>query len=307
MIKHYIGTNPDSVTKENEPAAVSPIRAYLYAPTDKEIEEISEKSNIPVSLLRLALDRNALSRIHQNHVTYAIFDIPLASGSTTNQQIKTNPVGIYFREGIFVVVSNTQFPLVVQTLEDPETMAISNEQLFLRIVYSNAVIYARKLSYIDKETEKLENQMKRRVRNTAIFQLMDYQRSLTAMTTSLRGLKRMLTRIKEKKFCTEDTDLLEDSIVAAEQAEEMAEIFNDDLNALMDGFGSVISNSVNQIMKILTALTLILSIPMVIAGLYGMNVRLPFENDYNAFWYVCGISGVIAIVTTIWFYIKKML
>jgi magnesium transporter len=74
----------------------------------------------------------------------------------------------------------------------------------------------------------------------------------------------------------------------------------------MDGFGSITSNSVNDIMKILTALTLILSIPMVMAALYGMNVRLPLAEDVNAFWYVCGASAVIALGTSIWFYFKKM-
>ncbi len=301
MIKNY------AETLANKTDSALPMRIYLYSPNDEELEDISRKSGIAVALMKLALDQNALSRIHKNHVTYAIFDIPVVYGGAKHQRVKTYPVGLFFKEGAFIAISHISFPIISETLADPEMKGITNEELFLHLVFSISKVYIQQLSHIDKETEILEDQMKRRVKNTEIFQLMEYQRSLTAMTTSLRGLKRMLGHMKEKNYCQDQTDILEDSIVASEQAGEMAEIFNDDLNALMDGFGSVISNSVNQIMKILTALTLILSIPMVIAGLYGMNVRLPLANDYNAFWYVCGLSTLIAMVTTIWFYFKKML
>jgi len=303
MIKNYIESSIPDKDKDIE----LPMRIYMHSPDEKEMEEISKKSGISATLLKLALDQNALSRIHQNHITYAIFDIPVVYGGIKHQRVKTYPVGLYFREGVFIAVSHASFPIVGEIMEDPEMKDVTNEELFLNMVFSIAKIYMRQLNHIDRETEILEDQMRRRVKNTAIFQLMEYQRSLTAMTTALRGLRRMLAKIKEKNYCMDNSEILDDAIVATEQASEMAEVFNDDLNALMDGFGSVISNSVNQIMKILTLLTLILSIPMVIAGLYGMNVRLPLATDFNAFWYICGISTLIAIVTTIWFYMKKML
>lgn len=301
MIKNYLES------ASNDKKTASSTRTYLSSPNEQELEEVSQKSGFTVATLKLALDKNALSRIHHNHFVYAIFDIPVVYGKARHQRVKTYPIGVFFKEGVFVVVSNSSFPIVNEILSQEESLDMTNESLFLLLLYSISKFYIKQLSHIDQETEVLENQMKRRVKNTEIFQLMEYQRSLTSLNTSLRGMKRLLVRIKEKNFCDDQVDLLEDATVAVEQAGEMAEIFNDDLNALMDGFGSVISNSVNQIMKILTALTLILSIPMVTAALYGMNVRLPMANDYNAFWYVCGISAIIALVTTVWFYFKKML
>ena len=301
MIKNYF----ESVADDKK--TFSSNRIYLSSPSDQELLLISQKSGFAVETLKLALDKNALSRIHHNHFVYAILDIPIVYGKARHQRVKTYPIGVFFKDGVFLVVSHTSFPIVNEILSQEETLEMSNESVFLLLLYSISKFYIKQLSHIDQETEVLENQMKRRVKNTEIFQLMEYQRSLTSLTTSLKGLKRLLIRIKEKNFCDDQVDLLEDATVAVEQAGEMAEIFNDDLNALMDGFGSVISNSVNQIMKILTALTLILSIPMVTAALYGMNVRLPLANEYNAFWYVCGVSAIIALVTTIWFYFKKML
>jgi magnesium transporter len=136
---------------------------------------------------------------------------------------------------------------------------------------------------------------------------MDYQRSLTAMNTSLKGLKRLLSHIKENEKLFESKDLMEDTIISIEQASEMADIFNSDLDALMDAFGSVLSNNVNQIMKILTSLTLIIAIPTMVAGIYGMNVKLPFADQSWAFSLIAGISLVTSLVTGIIFYRKNML
>ncbi len=303
MIKNFSGAGKDDGASA---APQKSARMYLYAPDEEEIAGVAEKVGLSADLLKLSLDRNALSRVHRNHMTYAIFDIPTVSRSARHQRVKTVPVGIYYNADLFIAVSNTSFAVISDILSDPDAVKTENEELFLRLMFEVAKIYIAQLNHINKETELLEDQMKRRVRNTAIFQLIEYQRSLTAITTSLRGLKRLLTRIRERNFCEDPNELLDDVMVAAEQASEMAEIFNDDLDALMDGFGSITSNSVNDIMKILTALTLILSIPMVIAGLYGMNVRLPFAENDSAFWYVCGISGLLSAGTAIWFYFKKM-
>ena len=81
----------------------------------------------------------------------------------------------------------------------------------------------------------------------------------------------------------DDEDLLEDVIIENKQAIEMCAIYRDILSSTMDAFSSVISNNVNDIMKVLTSLTLVLSIPTLIASIWGMNVKVPFEGDSVGF------------------------
>jgi len=98
----------------------------------------------------------------------------------------------------------------------------------------------------------------------------------------------------------EDEDLLEDVIVENRQASEMAKIYADILTGMMDAFTSVISNNLNRVMKFLTSVTILLSIPTIVASMYGMNVDLPFQHYSHAFvltiviWLV--ISGALALV-----------
>ena len=84
-----------------------------------------------------------------------------------------------------------------------------------------------------------------------------------------------LLRGKSVKMYEEDEELLEDVIVENRQASEMARIYTDILTGMMDAFASVISNNLNQVMKLLTSLTIILSIPAIVASFCGMNVQRP--------------------------------
>ncbi len=82
----------------------------------------------------------------------------------------------------------------------------------------------------------------------------------------------------------DDTDLLEDVIIENKQAIEMCTIYRDILSGTMDAFASVISNNLNIVMKVLTLITIILTIPTIVASLWGMNVAgLPFTNNPLAF------------------------
>ena len=74
----------------------------------------------------------------------------------------------------------------------------------------------------------------------------------------------------------EDEELLEDVIVENKQASEMARIYTDILTGMMDAFTSVISNNLNRVMKLLTSITIILSIPTIVGSFWGMNVKVPF-------------------------------
>ena len=102
----------------------------------------------------------------------------------------------------------------------------------------------------------------------------------------------------------EDEDLIEDVIVENKQAIEMASIYSGILNGTMDTFASVISNNQNSVMKFLATITIVLSIPTMIASFYGMNVNsagMPFANSPWGFPIVIGISIIISMIMVLVF------
>ena len=133
-----------------------------------------------------------------------------------------------------------------------------------------------------------------------MLELRELEKSLVYFTTSLRSnelvMERLMRNEKIKKY-PEDTDLLEDVITENKQAIEMANIYTGILNGTMNAFSSVISNNLNISMKFLAAITIIMSIPTMIASFYGMNLNvdgMPFAHSVHGFWIVIGIAALIS-------------
>lgn len=112
-------------------------------------------------------------------------------------------------------------------------------------------------------------------------------------------LERLL-RGRYIKLYEEDQDILEDAIIENEQAIEMANIYTTIMNGMMDAFSSVISNNLNNVMKFLTSVTIVLSVPTIVFSFYGMNVHLPFASSPLSWLYTLtgsiGISLLLVII-----------
>ena len=156
------------------------------------------------------------------------------------------------------------------------------------------------LRHIDRMSHKIEQELHKSMKNKELIQLLDLEKSLVYFTTSLRSneivLEKMM-RMENVKQYPEDEDLLEDVIIENKQAIEMANIYSNILSGTMDAFASVISNNLNIVMKTLTSITIVMSIPTMIASFWGMNVHVPFENGSQ--WAFIGIVGFSIILTGI--------
>ena len=145
---------------------------------------------------------------------------------------------------------------------------------------------------------------------------MEIQKSLVYFTTALRDnqlvLQKLIRLVRAKTinsilpFSEDDIDLLEDIMIENKQAIEMVDMHRTILESMMDGFASVINNNVNQVMKFLAAITIILSIPTMLASFWGMNVDLPLKDTNFGFWYVIAISTILTVLVILFFRKKKM-
>ena len=115
-----------------------------------------------------------------------------------------------------------------------------------------------------------------------------------------------LLRWKHLRMYEEDQDLLEDVIIENKQAIEMANIYSSILNSMMNAFASIISNNLNIVMKFLTSITIVLSVPTMISSFYGMNVTLPFQHHTFGFLYVILLSIFVTVISAILLFKKGM-
>ncbi len=155
----------------------------------------------------------------------------------------------------------------------------------------------------------VQNKLEKSLRNKELLQMMKLEKSLVFFSTSLKGnevvLEKMV-RLESIKQLPEGGDLLDDVIIENRQAMEMCTIYRDILSGTMDAYASIISNNLNIVMKVLTSLTVLLSVPALFASFWGMNVSVPFSNSPFGFYIVLAISVITASIAFILLWRKKM-
>ena len=138
------------------------------------------------------------------------------------------------------------------------------------------------------------------MKNKELFDLMDINKSLVYFSTALNAdnvVLSKLTRMEEYKKYEDDMDLIEDTKIELNQAIEMCTMYREIISGMTDAFASVISNNVNNVMRVLAVITIVLSVPTLIASIFGMNFKnMPLINNDIGFWVVIGVSIVLALV-----------
>ncbi|MBN1320876.1 MAG: magnesium transporter CorA family protein [Thermoleophilia bacterium] len=283
----------------------------LVSPTEEELERVSRELQIPLDLLVGPLDEEEKSRIDvEDGLTHVIVDIPVLVREEEQRGYETIPLGMLIHPDYFITTCLRPNPILGEfergTVKGYATFW--KTRFMLQVLQRVSAFYLRYLSRIDRETDKVERELRASMKNAEIFDLLSLQKSLVYFTTSLRSneaVLQKLPRTKTIKMYEEDEDLLEDVIIENKQASEMAKIYTDILTGMMDAFTSVISNNLNRVMKLLTSLTIILAIPTIVASLFGMNVNLPFENYSHAFAITIVIAVVISAVIALVFWRKR--
>ena len=174
----------------------------------------------------------------------------------------------------------------------------NRERFIFQIFYRAALLFLNYLKEINLRSQQIEQELQSAVSNTELIRLQLLEKSLVYFTTSLRSDEIMIGRlanIRQFKVSEDDEDLFADVSVEYRQALEMANVYSNILNGMMNTFASIISNNLNSVMRILTSLTVILMLPTLLTSMYGMNVSLPMKDHPYAFYIIMGASLIIAV------------
>ena len=259
----------------------------LVYPSEDELRTVSAILGVEPTFLRAALDEEETSRIDsEDGQTLIIVDTPAMEQDETGVVYSTLPLGIIVTDKYIVTVCLKETS-VVRDLQDGMVKDVRTQQrtrFILNILLLVAKRFLKYLKQIDKTYSHMERQLSKSQRNKDLMQLMDLQKSLVYFNTSLKANEVTLEKILRGRIVTlyeEDHDLLEDVLIEIRQAIEMAQIYASIISSMMDSFSSIISNNLNVIMKVLTSITVLLTIPNIVFGFYGMNVRgLPFDQYF---------------------------
>ncbi|WP_297290677.1 magnesium transporter CorA family protein [uncultured Flavonifractor sp.] len=271
----------------------------LTYPSEDELNTVAVTLGVEPTFLRAALDEEETSRIDtEEGQTLIIIDAPSVEKDDA-VVYSTLPLGIIVTEKHIITVCLKETS-ILKDFQDGLVRNADTQKRTQFILYMLLQVAKRFLQYL-KQIDKIYNYMERQLyksqRNKELIQLLDLEKSLVYFNTSLKANEVTLEKILRGRIITlyeEDHDLLEDVLIEVRQAIEMANIYSSIISGMMDAFASVISNNLNVIMKVLTSITILLTIPNIFFSFYGMNVaNLPLDQFW---WFPLVLSlGVIAV------------
>ncbi|ATW26980.1 magnesium transporter CorA family protein [Candidatus Formimonas warabiya] len=308
MLKIYLTKN-DEIISTDEMEKGSWI--HLINPSEEELHRVTESTGITYDFLKYPLDDEERPRVEVEDNNQVLIIVNVPTIQQKDVMYDTIPLGIVLTEDYFVTVCLQHIDFLKEFSQGKvKGLATFKKTRFVfQIMHRAASLYLKYLREINKKTDEIESELQKSMRNKELIRLLDLEKSLVYFTTSLRSNEKVMEKLlrgKALKMYEEDQDLLEDVIVENKQAIEMADIYSNILSGMMDAFASIISNNVNIVMKFLTAVTIVVALPTMVASFFGMNVDLPFQNSAYGFFIVLGISLILSVLSIMYLTKRNM-
>ncbi|MED4345108.1 magnesium transporter CorA family protein [Heyndrickxia coagulans] len=311
MLNMYL-TDENGKLKETE-ALSKGCWVNLVNPTEEEINQVVQQTNIPADFIKDPLDVDERSRIEkEDDDILIIVGLPVKVKDDVDSALyDTIPLGIIVTPFYFITVCLQDNPIIGKFIHRRVRgfYTYMKTRFTLQILYEVASYYLNYLKYIDRRSSLIERELHESMRNEELFELLSLEKTLVYFTTSLKANKIVMEKMTRQHFLKvyeDDMDLLDDVMIEVKQAIEMCEVHSNILSGMMDAYASVISNNVNGVMKFLTTVTIILSLPTMVSSFFGMNLHgLPWQSSPHGFWLAFLASLVLSSVTAIIFWKKR--
>jgi magnesium transporter len=285
----------------------------LVEPSTTELEAVlSHSSSVPRDFLTDPLDAGERPRFdYEDEASLIIVHVPMPVDDDEVTPYRTVPLGIIFFERSVITVCSARTPVTSAFLDQIRRVCPPSDQyrFAFRLLWHAGVLFLRYINDIHQRTVDLEGELHKSISNELLLKLLQIEKTFVYFTTSLKADTIALARANTARQLTlseDDRDSLEDAMVEYQQALETATVHANILNGTLDTFASLINNNLNNVMKYLTAATIMLAAPTLIASLYGMNIKLPLQNHPSAFLLVMGASVLLSVVIgTVFFVLSR--
>jgi len=258
-----------------------------------------------LGLLKDAVDFYEMPRIEiEDSVSFIYTQFPHEAGT----HIVTIPVLFVVGRDFFITVSNKRFPNIDRFLEGQlDFFTTQKTKLFLQLFSQINWAYNKFLTRIIRQIKSSRIKLEK-IKNEDIIQLVGHEEVLNNFLSVLAPTNNVLNSILTGRFVRlfeEDKDLVEDLSLDIAQLVEICKSNLKNIVNIRDAYSTIMTNNLNRIVKLLTSLTVVMMVPNIISGLYGMNVRLPLAESPVAFVWLTISMLVISIIVLILFIVRK--
>jgi magnesium transporter len=277
----------------------------------EDFSELSLSLDIPLDFLTDSLDIDERSRFEEeDNVKLVVIKTPTENNSFNESDAYyiTIPICIILTHNQIVTVNSFDNGAIKKFLSTFQNRNPDKKNMMVLKIFEKIIqAYMEFLKEINVRRNVLEQKLYSSNRNEQLLQLMRIQKSLVYFVTALRSNEMLLMKIERTNFLglnEDEKEILHDLIVDNSQALEMANIYTNILSSTLDAFASIIANNQNEVLKRLSVITIVLTFPVLVASIYGMNVPIPYAKSPYAFYIPVSLSLVISLIIG-WFFLRK--
>ena len=298
--------------KDGKPCKTDTIKEDVWInlvnPTTEEIDAVQQALQIDREALTAALDDEEGSRTEVSQkYTLILIDAPTREWRNNREEFTTYPLSITITDTAVVTVSLQELFAITNITagknKNINAVNVANRTRFvLQILFRVAVNYQADLKYIEVKRMAIEESIRKATRRDDLFELHELESNLVYFKTSLSVNTSIIDRLgKLSRFVSsqEDRDLMDDVSIETNQALEMTTTYSQIIKGTRQLVEADLNNSLSNIMKFLTSITLIIAIPTLVVSFYGMNVALPGMDYPYTYVVLLGFMAVICFVV-IW-------
>lgn len=303
MITYYFRTIKDDALKE-----ITDIRTgvwiHVTKPSEEELTGLFEKLALDTDLIEDALDFFEVPRMERSHgATYFFTRYP---HNEQKEGTDTAPLLIVMGESFVMTVVQRDIPQFKQFLDGKEVIHTTQKtKLFLHLIDSVTESYERQLVTLRRNVHKERAHIKN-IGNRQIEQFVNYEHRLNDMVSALVPTNTALQQIAKGNYIpmySDDIEYMNDLVIDNTQVVDSARSVLKTIQNVRSATEAILANNLNTTIKTLTVFTILLTIPTIIASLYGMNVLLPLENSPFAFWFI--LLLIVLGLTVVSFVFRK--
>ncbi|MBO5601500.1 MAG: magnesium transporter CorA family protein [Prevotella sp.] len=276
----------------------------VTCPTDDDQRELEERFHIPDYFMSDISDTDERARYeYDDGWMLIILRIPYVKEIRSRTPYTTVPLGIIHKRDVTITVCYYETNMMIDFVSYQQKRGVGfvdYVDMIFRLFLSSAVWYLKRLKQINTLIDKAKKNLDHDVNNESLIGLSRLQDSLTYFITSIRGNENLLAKLKFKLQVDElDADLIEDVNIEMSQARETTNIYSNILESTMDTYSSIINNNMNRVMRTLTAVTIIMMFPTLVASLFGMNLINGMEQNPVGF----AVALIISIIASMLSYV----
>ncbi len=306
MIKYYYKSS-----REKQLLALDQFRpntwVYVEKPTPEEQNLLIETFNLDKGLIQDAADIHEVPRIEVEDGVLYIFT---RFAFEANQLIDTTPMLIIVKNNCLITVTQVVFPRLQIFLNNKTEFSTTHKNMLLIKIFTQInETYSLHLNSVSKKLRMFTFRMEKII-NRDIIQFVHIENLLYDFNSALVRLQPIYNSFVNGRMLTlheHEHDLMEDVSLACNQ---LIQITHENLRTVVnvrEAYSTVMTNNLNRVIKLFTSLTVLLTLPTIIASIYGMNVDLPLENEPGAFLIIMGLTLGLSLTGFIIFLRKDWL